>query len=225
MRSAAVAGISSIGLTSVAAAKGDSEAGTENTSDTEDENATGDGENATNQQDEEASEEETDQEAAENVQAGITFTDQTTDGDSVVADRVSMPEGGFVSIHDRRRFDGEILPSIIGITDFLEPGEHRNVSVQFFTEDATAPGPLDEGQDGNGLTESQPLIAIPHRDADDSGAFSGEPNPDPAYKGPGVLEELGAVNDIATAFVEGADQEERNEAKEEEREARQQFSG
>jgi hypothetical protein len=129
-----------------------------------------------------------------------------------------------VSIPDRRRFEGKILPSIIGITDFLEPGQHNNVEVPLFTVNATAPGPV-EGQDQNGLTESQPLIAILHRDANDSGAFNGEPNPDPAYKGPGTLDALGAVNDIATVFVEGADQQERNQAKNEEQQARDQFSG
>ena len=218
IRSAAVAGISTIGLTSVASAHDDEKSEAENATGTEDENATGKGENATEPED------ETDEEAAEGAQPSITFTDQATDGDTVVAKRVCMPEGGFVSIHDRRRFDGEILPSIIGITDFLEPGVHHDVSVPFFTEHATAPGPI-EGQDANGLTESQPLIAIPHRDADGSGAFSGEPNPDPAYKGPGELPELGAVNDIASAFVEGSDSTERDEAKAEELDARRQFSG
>lgn len=151
---------------------------------------------------------EEDEQAAETADpaAEIAFSDHETSGGSVTVDRVFMEEGGFVSIHDRRRFDGQVLGSIIGITDFLEPGSHSGVSVPLFTANATAPGPGD-GQDASGLVENQPLIAIPHLDGNDSGSFDGEP--DPAYRnGPRTLDQFGAVNDYATVSVAGADPEE-----------------
>lgn len=157
----------------------------------------------------------------EEREGSITISDHETAGSSIYVDAVTMSEGGFVSIHDRRRFDGEILPSIIGITDFLEPGSHSGISVPLFTENATAPGPA-EGQDENGLTESQPLIAIPHRDKNDSGEFDGD---DPAYKhGPKTLDKFPVVNDIATVIVEGDSDEEIHAAEHEEEEARDEFS-
>lgn len=158
---------------------------------------------------------------AHDSEASITINDNGTEGGHVHVAGVTMPDGGFVSIHDRRRFDGKILPSIIGITDFLEPGSHDNVSVPLFTENATAPGPA-EGQDEDGLTESQPLIAIPHRDKNDSGEFN---EGDPAYEdGPKTLDAFPVVNDIATVTVKGDDEEAIDAAKEEEKDARDEFT-
>lgn len=227
IRSGTVAGLVTLGLTGQASAhdeedeaKKDEETpdeGGENTEET-------DGESEEETEGEEAEEEETEgeeeaEEEEEEREATISISDQEVSGESVEVDEVSMSEGGFVSVHDRRRFDGEILGSIIGITDFLEAGSHSDVSVPFFTENATAPGPA-EGQDEDGLTESQPLIAIPHRDNDDSGEFS----EDKAYKnGPKTLESFPVVNDIATVTVEGDDEEERDAAADEEAEARDEF--
>lgn len=130
--------------------------------------------------------------------AQVTITDQDTAGDSVVVSNVVLPDGGFISIHDQRRFDGQVAGSIIGITGYLEPGQHGSVSVPFFTANATAPGP-GAGQDASGLVEDQQLIAIPHRDGNGSGQFEGS---DPAYEnGPSTLGQFGAVNDVANVRV------------------------
>ena len=173
--------------------------------------------------DQESDGEEPDEQESDDADqsASVSISEHETGGGSVTVDEVHMSDGGFVSIHDRRRFDGQILGSIIGITEFLEPGTHNGVSVPLFTQHATA-GPA-QGQNQNGLTESQPLVAIPHLDGNDSGVFDGDP--DPAYQnGPRTLTEFQAVNDIATVFVEGADQDERDAATDEEAQARQQFS-
>lgn len=182
IRTGLASGLSIVGLaTSAAASEQEHE---------DEQDAEGQSEEAEN--DEETA--ETDDPAAE-----ITFPDQETPGGSVTVDHVYMEDGGFVSIHDRRRHEGRVLESIIGITDLLEPGSHSDVSVPLFTENATAPGP-GGGQDENGLVQGQGLIAIPHRDGNDSGAFDGEP--DPAYKnGPRTLDQYGAVNDNATVSV------------------------
>lgn len=206
IRSGIVAGLSTVGLTSLAAAHEEEE-------DNDEEEGADD--EANDEEEEEADEEE-------ELEASISIDDHETDGDSVDVEEVSMSEGGFVSIHDRRRFPdngGQVLESIIGITDFLEPGSHSDVSVPLFTDDATAPGP-GEGQDDDGLTESQPLIAIPHRDETDTGSFEGD---DPAYENGDRTLDVGAVNDIATVYVEGDDDDAREDAEEDKEDAFDQF--
>lgn len=240
IRSGTVAGLATLGLTGQASAHDEDEAEEdEETTDEEGENTEeADGESEAEETEEENTEEEEEAEEAESEEteeeaeaeeteeeeaereASVSISDQEVSGESVEVDEVSMSEGGFVSIHDRRRFDGEILGSIIGITDFLEAGSHSDVSVPFFTENATAPGPA-EGQEEDGLTEAQPLIAIPHRDNDDSGEFN---EGDTAYQnGPKTLESFPVVNDIATVTVEGDDEEERDAAAAEEAEALDEF--
>ena len=57
--------------------------------------------------------------------AGVTFTDQASDGTRVVIDEVTVPEGGFVAIYDERLITGEdLLGGIRGVSSFLEAGSH-----------------------------------------------------------------------------------------------------
>ena len=92
--------------------------------------------------------------------ATVNFENQATDGKSVTVDSVVLSEGGFVAIHDTRLLDGQAVESVIGITDYLTPGEHRNVPARLFDVDG---GDFD-GQEE--LEETQSLIAMPHRDTD-----------------------------------------------------------
>lgn len=216
IRSGIAVGLSTVGLTSLAAAHEEDEAdeGSEKEDETDDESEE---EEKEDEADDESEQEEEDE---DELEASISIDDHETDGDSVEVDEVSMSNGGFVSIHDRRRFPdngGQVLDSIIGITDFLESGNHDDVSVPLFTDEATAPGP-EEGQDDDGLTESQPLIAIPHRDETDTGTFEGD---DPAYEVGDRTLDVGAVNDIATVYVE--DDDAREDAEEETEDAIDQF--
>ena len=134
--------------------------------------------------------------------ATIDIQNQRSDGEVVTTASVTMADGGFVSIHDRRRFKGEILGSIIGITESLEPGTHENVPVELFTDAATAPGP-GEGQDEDGLTHTQPLLAIPHRNENGGAGDTFDGSEDGAYRdGPKQIGRFPVVNDFATVRVE-----------------------
>ena len=181
-------------------------------------------------------------------QAMATLPNQETDGESVTVSMVNMPEGGYVSIHDLQRFDPEtdpsgnellghsppehtVLQSIIGITDFLEPGMHNDVTVPLFGDFATfeADAALhNDDEDPTALARSQPLIVIPHLNADDTGdRFQEDPdNPGelleiadpnlrdiPYLDGRSIVDTLDpVVNDIARVALEGDDEENVEEA-------------
>jgi hypothetical protein len=82
--------------------------------------------------------------------AAVTLSDQTTDGTSVTIDSVRVNDGGFVVIHDDTLLDGDAVGSVIGASDYLEPGSYEGVTVNLDSE----------------LTETGTLIAMPHRDTD-----------------------------------------------------------
>ncbi|GAB3664571.1 Ig-like domain-containing protein [Halopiger thermotolerans] len=84
--------------------------------------------------------------------AYVTFEDQTTQGQTVVVDEVSMANGGFVAIHDSSLLTGNVIGSVIGSSTYLEAGTHENVEIT-----------LDEP-----LGESETLVAMPHRDTNDN---------------------------------------------------------
>ncbi|MDS0283091.1 DUF7282 domain-containing protein [Haloarcula onubensis] len=70
--------------------------------------------------------------------ASVTFANQTTGGDTVVVDSVTLPNGGYVTIHGPSLADGDTLGSVAGTSAYLEPGTHENVTV-------TLTDPVSEG--------------------------------------------------------------------------------
>jgi len=82
------------------------------------------------------------------VSASVAFEPQSSDGTTVVVDRVDLSEGGFVTVHDASLLAGEVTGSVIGTSEYLEPGVHEDVEVT-----------LDEP-----LRSSQTAYAMPHRD-------------------------------------------------------------
>ena len=82
--------------------------------------------------------------------ASVRFNDQETEGDSVVVESTSLPDGGFVTIHDSTLADGEAIGSVRGTSEYLEPGTSANVEVS-----------LDDP-----VEESGSFSAMPHRDTD-----------------------------------------------------------
>ena len=84
--------------------------------------------------------------------AGAAFPDQTTDGTEVGLDSVRVDDGGFVTIHDTSLQDGEPIASVRGTSEYLDPGTTEFVDV-----------PLDDP-----IEEDQTLLAMPHRDTNDS---------------------------------------------------------
>ncbi|MEF8785606.1 MAG: CARDB domain-containing protein [Haloarculaceae archaeon] len=95
--------------------------------------------------------------------ATVSFSDQESDGTSVVVDSATLPEGGFVTIHDSTLLDGNVVGSVIGVSEQLSPGLHENVTVELFT----VPG----GPNQTELTESDTLIAMPHLDTNMNGMY------------------------------------------------------
>ena len=128
-------------------------------------------------------------ESEESETATVSFGNQTTEGDSVTVDSVSLPEGGFVAIHDTTlTTEDDPLGSTIGATGYLEPGEHEEVTAQLLET----------------IEEDQELIAMPHRDTNGNETLdflTTDGNAD----GPYVAEEGGAVVDSAQVTVEGAE--------------------
>ncbi|RQG91612.1 hypothetical protein EA462_06585 [Natrarchaeobius halalkaliphilus] len=96
--------------------------------------------------------EEDPEDTDEPVPANVTFEDQATDGQTVVVDEVTMASGGFVVVHDSSLLVGDVFGSILGASDYLEPGTHENVEV-------TLEQPLEE---------DETLIAMAHRDTNDN---------------------------------------------------------
>ncbi|EMA38926.1 hypothetical protein C446_09048, partial [Halobiforma nitratireducens JCM 10879] len=84
--------------------------------------------------------------------AYVTFEAQTTDGETVVVDEVTMANGGFVVIHDSTLLIDDVFGSVIGSSEYLEPGTHENVEIA-----------LDEP-----LEADEELFAMPHRDTNDN---------------------------------------------------------
>ncbi|UPV74117.1 hypothetical protein M0R89_16450 [Halorussus limi] len=115
-------------------------------------------------------------------QANVTFTNQTSNGTAVMVERLVVPEGGFVVIHEAEsaaagaegtatkttaalattmvgtttaaeQMDQQYTAgAVIGNSTYLEPGVHQNVTVQ-----------LDEQIQGD-----QVLIAMLHQDTNDN---------------------------------------------------------
>ena len=89
--------------------------------------------------------------------ASVTLADQDSDGTTLTIESVTLPEGGFVAIHDETLLEGNVVGSVVGVSEHLDPGTHENVTVTLFD----VPGAeFDETE----LTESQALIAMPHLD-------------------------------------------------------------
>ncbi|PSP98880.1 PGF-CTERM sorting domain-containing protein [Halobacteriales archaeon QS_4_70_19] len=87
--------------------------------------------------------------------ATVSFSDQPTDGSSVVVDRTEMANGGFLAIHDSSLLDGATFESVRGVSGKLGAGVHSDVRVS-----------LDEP-----LENDDTLIPMPHRDTNDNDQY------------------------------------------------------
>jgi PGF-CTERM protein len=92
---------------------------------------------------------------ADEHEATVTFTETTSGGETVVVDEVTVPEGGFLTIHDDTLTDGNTLGSVVGTSAYLEPGTHENVTVA-----------LDDGIEGG------TFHAMAHQDTDSDRAYT-----------------------------------------------------
>jgi hypothetical protein len=86
----------------------------------------------------------------------VTFEDQTSGGNAVNVAEVTVPDNGFVAIHNGSVADGDVLGSVVGVTGKLSAGTHEDVTAHLWDD----------------LDEDQPLVAMPHKDTDDNGVYS-----------------------------------------------------
>jgi uncharacterized surface protein with fasciclin (FAS1) repeats len=88
----------------------------------------------------------------------VDFTDRTlpdtstAQGDTLVVDGSSFPEGGgFIVLHDKEQRQNQgAIASTVGVSEYLEPGIHNEVKIA-----------LDRD-----ITQTTTLEAMPHRDSD-----------------------------------------------------------
>ncbi|WP_343124879.1 hypothetical protein [Natrinema sp. CBA1119] len=123
--------------------------------------------------------------------AYVTFDDQTTDGETVVVENVTIASPGFVTIHDSSLLVGEVFESVIGTSEYLEAGTHEQVEVT-----------LDEP-----LEEDETLIAMPHRDTNDNQTYDFVES-EGQFDGPFLTADDEPVTDDAVVTVEDATDEE-----------------
>jgi hypothetical protein len=96
--------------------------------------------------------------------ASVTFEDQTSDGTTVTVAEVTLPEDGYVAIHDSSLLDGEVVGSVIGVSEYREAGTYEDLNVTLFD----VPGAeFNETE----LTENDTLIAMPHEETNNNTVY------------------------------------------------------
>jgi hypothetical protein len=87
----------------------------------------------------------------------VDFENQFSEGVEIVVDEVTLSEGGFVAIHDASLLDGQVVESVVGVSEYLEAGEHYEVEVTLFEVSGA------DFEDDR-LHSDQPLVPMPHLD-------------------------------------------------------------
>lgn len=69
---------------------------------------------------------------AANGVPSVTVSNQYFNGTTIYIDSVTVPKGGFVTVHDSSLRDGGVAESVIGTSEYLSPGRHTNVKVDLY---------------------------------------------------------------------------------------------
>ncbi|WP_160135745.1 DUF7282 domain-containing protein [Halococcus salsus] len=90
-------------------------------------------------------------------EANVTIANQTTNGTTVMIRSATLPEGGFIAIHNESYLppSNESVGSTIGVSQYLSAGPHQRVEVV-----------LDEP-----IAENQTLVATAARDGNSNQSF------------------------------------------------------
>lgn len=127
------------------------------------------------------------------------FPPQATGGHIVIFPEVYVPQGGYAAVHDATRLSGNVLGSVIGVSGFLAPGQHRNVAVELSFNGS------------RGINASQTLVGMIHRETNNNtsydfvssqgaadGPYTGGPNSLSEAQLPAALQGkgLGGVNAV-----------------------------
>ncbi|WP_224447123.1 DUF7282 domain-containing protein [Haloprofundus salilacus] len=128
----------------------------------------------------------------------VEFDNQETEGTELVIESVTLSDGGFVAIHDGTLLDGDVIGSVVGVSEYLPAGQHTQVSVTLFDVEGAE-------FDDDSLSETQPLIPMPHLDTDGDEEYTfveSEGEEDGPY-----VEAGNAVVDVGFAVVDGEDED------------------
>jgi len=93
--------------------------------------------------------------------ATVEFENQTGDGSTITVDSVILEDGGYVAVHDARLFEGQVIESVIGVSDYLDPGMYRHLEIDLFDVKGAE-------FDRDALQEEQPLVPMPHMETGDN---------------------------------------------------------
>ncbi|MEF8872457.1 MAG: hypothetical protein V5A41_12585, partial [Haloarculaceae archaeon] len=94
-------------------------------------------------------------------EASVTFEDQTSDGMVINLANFTLPDGGYITIHNDSLLDGDAVGSVVGTSVFIDPGTYEDVNITLFD----VPGAnFSQTQ----LTESQTLIAMAHQETNNN---------------------------------------------------------
>ncbi|MEF8822260.1 MAG: hypothetical protein V5A52_08275, partial [Halovenus sp.] len=126
--------------------------------------------------------------------AAVNFSDQTTTGTTVTVDAVNTTDGGFVVMHDESLLEGDVIGSVVGVSGYLEPGLHENVTVTLFD----VPG---QEFDRTELTENETLIAMAHQDSNGNETYDFVTT-DGAEDGPYLVDDTPVTDSANVTIVE-----------------------
>ncbi|AHG05089.1 hypothetical protein HALDL1_02275 [Halobacterium sp. DL1] len=94
--------------------------------------------------------------------ASVAFDDQTTNT-TVMVQSVTVPEGGYAVIHATSGPNNETVGDVVGVSDYLEPGTHENVTVTLYED---VPGAEFQNTSVNG---TQTFVAMAHQETSQTG--------------------------------------------------------
>ncbi|EMA42883.1 hypothetical protein C448_10417 [Halococcus morrhuae DSM 1307] len=96
--------------------------------------------------------------------ASVTLSNRTSDGTTVTVDRATLPDGGYVTVHDEEYNGSNATETLIGATGYLDAGSYENVTVGVAGENDSAP--VDSGR----------ISVVIHEDTDGDRAFQYMPS-------------------------------------------------
>ena len=88
-----------------------------------------------------------------------TFPAQATGGNIVIFPELFVPQGGYAAVHDETLLVGNVLGSVVGVSPFLAPGLHKNVSVEL------------NFNGSGGLNASQTVVGMLHKETNNNTSY------------------------------------------------------
>lgn len=92
----------------------------------------------------------------------VTITDQTASDSTITVDSATLPDGGYIAIHDSSlqtaNTTEEVVDSVIAVSGYLGPGTYEDETINVSADNPFA------DINGTELNETQTLIAMPHQE-------------------------------------------------------------